>query len=192
MSDTKQTEKKQKSNPFTRFFRYYLARAVREKGSPHKIATGWALGVCIGFAVPFGFQLAVSIPLSFLLRCSKVGATVGTFVTNHFSIFIIYPFQTWLGNRILCGDLTLREMETVLKEVFEKQDYATLFNLGIEITVSFLLGGVVLALISTPIAYYAVRALVVQYRRKSEQRKKRKKQKGKVLHADGTKDHHIR
>lgn len=192
MSDTKQSEKKQKSNPFSRTFRYYWTRAVRDRGTPHKIAEGWALGVCIGFAVPFGFQLAVSIPLSFLLHCSKVGATVGTFVTNHFSIFIIYPFQTWLGNRILGGHLTLGEMKTVLKEVFEKQDYATLFNLGVEITVSFLLGGVILALLSTPIAYYGVRILVTQYRKKSEQRKKLKQQKGKNPHADGTEDHNIR
>ena len=161
--------KKQRS--VKQLFNYYYKKAIREKGSPHYIALGWALGVCIGFAVPFGLQLMISIPLSFLLKCSKLGATVGTLVTNHFSIILIYPFQTWLGNRLLRGHLTLGEMEMILKEVFEKKDYQTLFGLGMEISVSFLLGGVILAVIFAPVTYYAIRALIVRYRKKFAEHK---------------------
>lgn len=165
------TNKSKKQRSVKQLFNYYYKKAIREKGSPHYIALGWAMGVCIGFAIPFGLQLMISIPLSFLLKCSKLGATIGTLVTNHFSILIIYPFQTWLGNRVLRGHLTLGEMETILKEVFEKKDYKTLFGLGMEISVSFLLGGVILAVTFTPIVYYSIRTLVIHYRTRSAMRK---------------------
>ena len=56
------------------------ARMVRERKPPEFIARGWALGIFVGCAVPFGFQLVVSVPLSFFLKCSKVGAVVGTLI----------------------------------------------------------------------------------------------------------------
>lgn len=173
----KEIPKIRKNRSFKQALSYYYFKIIREKGTPQYIAKGWALGVCVGFAIPFGLQLVISIPLSFFLKCSKLGATVGTFVTNHFTIFIIYPFQTWLGNRVIGGKLTLREMEIILKEVFEKKDYGTLFNLGVEVTVSFLLGGVILAVLGTPIAYYLIRSLVIKYRQKRELLQKAKQEK---------------
>ena len=169
------TKNCKKNRSASQLFNYYYKKAIREKGSPHYIALGWALGVCIGFAIPFGLQLMISIPLSFLLKCSKLGATLGTLVTNHFSIIIIYPFQTWLGNRLLRGHLTLKEMEIILKDVFEKKDYNTLFGLGMEISVSFLLGGVIPAVVFAPAAYYGIRTLVIRYRKNAALRKVMKK-----------------
>ena len=92
----------------SRLVRYYYNKAVREKGTPEYIARGWAIGMFVGFAVPFGLQLVISIPLSFLMKGSKLGATVGTMATNHFTIFIIYPFQCWLGSRLIGNPLELK------------------------------------------------------------------------------------
>ena len=100
-----------------KIFLFYYMKAVRDKGTPEYIARGWAIGMFVGFAVPFGLQLAISIPLSFLLKGSKLGAVLGTFTTNHFTIFIIYPVQCWVGNRILCGNLSL----TALFSLFTRQ-----------------------------------------------------------------------
>ena len=55
----------------------------------------------VGCAIPFGLQLVVSVPLALMMRVSKVGATVGTLVTNPVTIFFIYPAQTWFVNRLL-------------------------------------------------------------------------------------------
>ena len=60
-----------------RLFRYYYNKAVSEKGTPEYVARGWAIGMFIGFAVPFGLQLMVSVPLAFLLKGSKLGSVVG-------------------------------------------------------------------------------------------------------------------
>ena len=70
------------------------ARMLRDPMPPERVAAGWALGMFIGCTIPFGLQLVVSVPLSVLLRVSKIGATVGTLVTNPLSIVVLYPAQT--------------------------------------------------------------------------------------------------
>ena len=64
-------------------------KILGEKATPEFIARGWAIGMFYGCAIPFGFQLILSIPTAILLKGSKIGATIATFVTNHFTIFII-------------------------------------------------------------------------------------------------------
>ena len=65
---------------FGEYWRRLKARMVKEQLPPEDIAAGWALGVFVGCAVPFGLQLIISIPLALMMRVSKVGATLGTSV----------------------------------------------------------------------------------------------------------------
>lgn len=159
-----------------RLVRYYYNKAVREQGTPEYIARGWAIGMFIGFAVPFGLQLVVSVPLSFLLKGSKLGAVVGTLATNHFTIFIIYPFQCWLGSHLIGNPLKFSEITTQLEAVIQNQDYETLFGLGKVLITSFFVGGFLLAFITTPICYYLVKFLVIQYRINKEKRRLKKQE----------------
>lgn len=45
----------------------------------------------------------VVIPLAFLLRAAKVPAVAFTFVSNHFSIIVLYPLQCYLGSYLISG-----------------------------------------------------------------------------------------
>ena len=132
---------------------------VREPLPPEDIAAGWALGMFIGCAIPFGLQLIISIPLAMMMRVSKVGATVATFITNPATIFIIYPLQTFLVNRLLFGgSLTLTKlMET-------EWTWSAVCKLGAEVMASFFLGGFFLAIILTPITYVLVKRVVIRFR----------------------------
>ena len=160
-----------------RLLLYYYHKAVREKGTPEYIARGWGIGMFIGFAVPFGLQLMISIPLSFLLKGSKLGAMLGTLATNHFTIFVIYPFQCWLGSYLIGSPLSFEEICSKLEQVLEKQDYGTLFSLGKTLILAFFAGGFLLAAVSTPICYYLVKYLVIEYRRNKEKRRLKKLEK---------------
>lgn len=153
---------------------YYYNKAMREKGSPEFIARGWAIGFSVGLAFPVGCQLAAAIPLAFLFKGSKMGAVVGTFNSNNFTIIFLYPFQCWLGNMILGGKLTLSEITKVLEEVIRQQDFHALFSLGLETLVSFLFGGFILGLVSFPVCYYLVKYLVIRYRARKEKLRKAK------------------
>lgn len=149
------------------WLRMYM-KVVREKASPEYIARGWAIGMFYGCLIPFGFQLICSIPTSFLLKGSKIGATVGTFFTNHFSVFIIYPAQCWVGNRIIGGNLTYKATSQAMEDVITKQSYSALLGLGWELVIAFFIGGILLTAIMTPVTYFMVRKMVIAFRNRKK------------------------
>lgn len=120
----------------------------------------------IGCAVPFGLQLLISIPLSVLWRVSKVGATLGTLITNPVTIFFIYPAQTYLVNRyLLGGSLSFERLKTV------EWSYSSVKALGAEAMVSYLLGGLILASVLAPVTYFSVKFIVDRARSLRAQRR---------------------
>ena len=137
------------------------AKMVGDPLPPEDVAAGWALGMFIGCSIPFGLQLVVSVPLAIMMRVSKIGATVGTLITNPVTIFFIYPAQTWVVNRLLFGgSLSFqRLMET-------EWTWAAVRHLGAEAMVSFFLGGLALGMILSPMTYFAVRRIVLRHRSK--------------------------
>ena len=146
------------------FFRTIREKMVRDPLPPEDVAAGWALGMFVGCSVPFGLQLIVSVPLAMMMRVSKVGATVGTLITNPLTIWIIYPAQTmamgWLLGRDFSWDYILKAMRGVAKN----NDWKTLLSLSGDVVVCFILGGLALAAVLTPITYFTVRTLVRKYR----------------------------
>ena len=146
------------------------ARMVRERKPPEFIARGWALGIFVGCAVPFGFQLVVSVPLSFFLKCSKVGAVVGTFITNPLTIFFIYPVQAWLADRLFFGgNLSFTRL------VETEWTFEAVMALGADTLKAFLMGGLLNALVLAPLTYFGVRKLVQLNRIRQAARKPRRR-----------------
>ena len=142
---------------------------VSDPLSPNRVATGWALGMFIGCTVPFGLQLMVSVPLAFLLRVSKIGATVGTLITNPMTILFIYPVQTWVGSRLLGMPLSwdyVRDACAKLASVslLSASGWETLSDVGGRVLGGFFFGGFLLAAVCTPITYFAVKRIVCEYR----------------------------
>lgn len=141
------------------YWRVLRRKIIRDPLPVEAVAGGWALGMFIGCSIPFGFQLIVSIPLAMMLRLSKIGASVGTLITNPVTIFIIYPVQTWVINWLFFdGSLSferLMEMEWTWESVRW---------LGADAMMSFFIGGIVLALILSPITYFIVKRIVNRHR----------------------------
>ncbi len=134
-------------------------KIIRDPLPVESVAGGWALGMFIGCSIPFGFQLVISIPLALILKVSKIGATLGTFITNPVTIFFIYPAQTWVINYLFFdGSLSfdnLMDMEWTWEAVR---------RLGVDAMMSFFIGGIVLALILSPITYFVVKRIVMRHR----------------------------
>ena len=135
---------------------------VREPLPPEDIAGGWALGMFVGCAVPFGLQLLVSIPLAMMMRVSKIGATVGTLITNPVTIFFIYPAQTWIVYNLLFGHREMGELPT-------EWTMKAVMALSGPVVISFFLGGLLLAFVLSPITYFAVKHIVIRHRRTNGQ-----------------------
>lgn len=154
-------------------YRTYLrtySRIVHEKATPEYIARGWAIGMFFGCLSPFGAQLILSIPTAFLLKGSKIGATLGTFLTNHVTIFFIYPAQCYAGNRLLGGDLSFAAAREALRGVLKEQSYDALMKIGGELIAAFFVGGALLTAIMTPLTYWLVKRLVIKFRARQGRR----------------------
>ncbi len=154
-----------------------LVRILREKASPAFIARGWSIGMFYGCVIPFGLQLVLSIPTAMIMHGSKVGAVLGTLITNHFTIFIIYPVQCWLGNRLLGGDLSYGHITAALKEVVSERSWDSVLQLGGDLMSAFFLGGFILAAIMVPLTYFGIYKFVVFHRARKEARQKRRNQR---------------
>ena len=141
-------------------------KIVSEEASPEFIARGWAIGMFYGCLIPFGLQLMLSIPTAFILKGSKVGATIGTFITNHFTIFIIYPLQCYVGSILLQNGLSYATIKEAMLKVINEQTYDSLISCGTDLVYSFFMGGFLLTAIMTPITYFSVLLMVRKYRSK--------------------------
>ena len=144
-----------------------------ENASPEFIARGWAIGMFYGCLIPFGVQLLCSIPTAFLLKGSKIGAALGTLLTNHVTIFFIYPAQCWVGNRLMGGSLSYAGIEMALEDVFKEQSFEALQKIGTELLIAFFIGGALLTLIMTPLTYWFVKRMVVMNRARIAARQKK-------------------
>jgi len=152
------------------------AKVVKEKATPEYIARGWAIGMFFGCLVPFGLQLICSIPTAFLLKGSKIGATLGTLLTNHFTIFIIYPVQCYVGDKLTGGNISYAEIKDAFKDVLNEQSYSALLGIGWELVLAFFVGGALLTVVMTPLTYWFVRNLVIRYRMKKSMKTEKKGQ----------------
>lgn len=140
-------------------WRRLRSRVLKDPLPPEDVAAGWALGMFIGCSVPFGLQLLVAVPLALMMRVSKIGATLGTFITNPVTIFFIYPAQTYVVNRLVFGgSLSFAHLLQV------EWTWNAVRRLGAEVMASFFLGGFLLAVVLTPVTYFVVRSLVVRHR----------------------------
>jgi len=169
-----------------RFFKLMYTKIVRENATPNYIASGWALGMCVGCVIPIFCQLIISVPLSFVFRCSKIGAALGTFITTPPTAIFIYPIQIWVGNKLINGNIS-SDSARYLLEVFNSETlsfsekWAAFADLGGELVAAFFAGGIVWAAIMTPLTYFGVRYLVVRYRKLRQAMLEAKRKKKAVL-----------
>jgi len=163
-----------KKNVLKRKLISLYGKIVREKATPEYIARGWAIGMFYGCLIPFGFQLLCSVPTALVLKGSKIGAVLGTLLTNHFTIFIIYPVQCVVGNRLIGGSVSYAEIEKAFQNVLKEQSYEALLGIGGELVAAFFVGGALLTLVTTPLTYWGVRKMVEEY-----QKRRQKKSPGK-------------
>jgi len=164
-------------------WRKIYLKIVREKASPEYVARGWSIGMFFGCLIPMGLQLFCSIPTAFLLKGSKIGAVLGTFITNHVTVFFIYPVQCYVGAKLLGLDSTnikdkVGDMIAALKEfslLHPSLDPIEKFlNVAGDLAGAFFVGGAIMAIVFTPITYVAVKRMVVAYRIRVEKRRKKR------------------
>ena len=163
---------------FKKKWRKFYFKIVREKASPEYIARGWSIGMFFGCLIPIGGQLICSIPAAFLLKGSKIGAVLGTFLTNQVTVFFIYPVQCYAGAKLIGLDLSYGDIKDKLKDIVSASDFSEFVvaakSLAGDLTVAFFVGGTIMAFVLTPITYVAVKKMVIGYRIQLEKRRRKR------------------
>ena len=163
---------------FKKKWRKFYLKIVREKASPEYIARGWSIGMFFGCTIPIGGQLVCSIPTAFLLKGSKIGAVLGTFITNQVTVFFIYPVQCYAGAKLIGLDLSYEDIKDKLKDIVDASSFSEFVDatksLAGDLTVAFFVGGAIMAVVLTPITYFAVKRMVVAYRIQVEKRRRKR------------------
>jgi uncharacterized protein (DUF2062 family) len=100
---------KKKNKPsLIRLLRFIYLKLFRINDSPQKIAQGFGLGVFLGILPGTGPIAALF--LAFILRVNRIGALLGSVLTNTWLSFLIFPLSIKVGSIIM--DLRWQEVNS--------------------------------------------------------------------------------
>jgi uncharacterized protein len=163
--------------------RYYYLKLVKHSGSPESVSRGVAVGFFIGFLIPFGLQMAIALPLAFIVKARKIPALACTWVTNPYTIPFIYPIQCYIGSITLGKPLSLVKIKNIFSNFFDacskldggfianfKGTIDALLNLGGDILIPFLVGGLLFGIISAFLGYFTSFGLIIRHNKKKKEK----------------------
>ena len=163
---------REKSRPYIlyglkRLFRFWYLKLIRLRESPHSIAMGLSVGVFVGCLPIIPLQTLTALILAFIIRCSKIAAAAGTWVTNPLYAPFVYYGMYQLGRTII----------PVGKKEFEPEELTlmNIINLGWDFFLLMFLGGVLVGLVLAVATYFISVYLISLYHRKRELRMKIRK-----------------
>ena len=145
-------------------------KLIKQTGSPDYVARGVAIGFFIGFLIPMGGQMVIALFLAWLLKAKKIPALACTWVTNHFTVFIIYPVQCYVGAHLLGRPMDFHTIDKIFEDFFKDPSWHAFTQLGSTIILPFFTGGALFAIISGLISYFTAYGIIVSHRNRMEAR----------------------
>lgn len=136
--------------------RVVYLKLLRLQGRPEQIAGGVALGIFLGFVLPPGTQTIVALGMAPILRCNPIAAAAAVWVTNPFTMPLIYPMAAALGT--LVTGMPIREAIPA----DEDRVWAFLFNFRAHsrLVVNMTIGLMMMGAVGSFITYYVTRMLL--------------------------------
>lgn len=168
-NNLKEKEDVRSSSPLMRTLKRAYYRFLRLRGAPEQIALGFALGVFIGMTPFLGFHTVIAVMLAALLKWSKIAAGIGVFITNPFTAPLIYPLTYKLG-RLVVGLSKLNQFP----KIFEPGGVIGVMKNSPMILLDLLVGGVIIGIPLSIIAYYAAFHTVLSARKRMAKKKERR------------------
>jgi uncharacterized protein (DUF2062 family) len=141
--------------------RSFYETFISLKGRPGPIAAGLAMGVFVGVTPTIPFHTVIIVLLGLLFRQNITAAYLGSWmISNPVTIPLFYFLQYQLGRHLL-GMAPCR---------FELADYSlgSITQLGAQILIPLLTGGIIMAPFFALPAYFISRRLIAALRAKRE------------------------
>lgn len=143
-----------------RTFRYYYLRFTRLKGDPEHLALGVAIGTFIGIAPVIPLNTILITIATITCRASLLGGIVASWlVSNPFTFYIQYYYSWKVGSMILPSEKSWHEILASLQTVWQDNGFtdamSALTHIGAYSLFKLVLGGCVIAIPLTVIAYFS-------------------------------------
>ncbi len=150
------------------YFRQIYFRVVKHPGTPESVARAVAVGLFVGFAVPFGLQIVAAVFLAIVFRCGKILSIAFTCFTNIYTIVLIYPPICYFGALLTGSNMDIAYYRLVWVKFIESPGLYAFFNMGREILVPFLAGGTTIGIVSAFCGYFMALGMVTSYNKRKQ------------------------
>jgi uncharacterized protein (DUF2062 family) len=140
----------------------FIERVKKLDGDPHYVAMGMAIGVFIGVTPTMPFHTVLAVGLALILRGSKAAAVLGVWFSNPFTAPIFYVGSYKVGIYLLGNRAPFNlKYESLLE----------LINLGKEVTLAMIAGGILLGIFPGIASYFITRKIFTTIRSKRASKK---------------------
>ena len=139
-------------------FRTLLRQVLHLQESPRRTAFAFALGVFVAFCPAYGFHMILVGLLTWLFELNFVALLAGALINNPWTIVPILGMTYW------SGALLIGRTDT---PAFDWHDlsFTGLYQQMLPYAAPFALGGIVLSLVGSLLAYPAACYFISKYRR---------------------------
>ena len=135
--------------------REFVQRVKNLEGDPHSVAMGLAIGVFISITPTIPFHTILAVALAFILRGSKAAAALGVWFSNPITAPIFYWGSYKVGLYLLGNPAPFDvKYESILE----------LLNLGMDVTIAMIAGGVILGVLPGIASYFITRKIITTIR----------------------------
>jgi uncharacterized protein (DUF2062 family) len=128
------------------------------RDTPHRIALAFAFGVFLGMSPLIGLHTVSAFFIASLLNLNRLVALVGVFITNPWTIVPIYTFCIWVGARLVGLNQILPTVD------WSNLSFITMMSELKQLIIPFLVGTIVVGVVSAVVSYFIVHWAVVTYR----------------------------
>lgn len=153
------------------------------RGSPESIGLGVAIGVFVACSPLLGIHVLLAVVLATLLGANRPAALAASFLNNPATFVPVYALEYWVGS-FFCTGPPVARVKQVLAEVADqltgssmlnaREHVALVLELGKDVFIPMMLGGILLGLLAGTAVYFPTVAMVRKLRSKREKRRARR------------------
>lgn len=129
------------------------------KGSPEKIALGYALGIFLTTTPLVGLKVPIALGICQLFKWKKTAAVIGVFHVNTLTGPFYYGLSFLLGKSVMGYHCSFE-----VPAGFGFRAMAAFFNSGSEVFISLWVGGLIIGVPLSLLAYKLVMSLLKKHR----------------------------
>lgn len=157
-------------------FRARFRRLLSLDDPPERTALAFSIGVFIAFSPFLGFHTIAATLIAFLFRLNKIAIYTGTFINNPFLTVVPIILASYAVGAFLLGrPLGIPAEGLALfshPQIFKGEYYRQLFGNSWQLLLPFIVGGMVLSVICSLLAYpLTLRALRAYHHRRHLEQK---------------------